>query len=183
MAAYPSLTVSDLSEFSGREESSYTLTSYVTQAVLQAKVLFAWATSRTDRDSDWPDDADQAELALLGLTALADAIYLNQAYSRAMVTPFQSETIGSYSYTVSAKRVMSLLVTGEPTGVDLFDLAVSQLSLSSDLTTDSLQVMTNELHGARQDDGTFKIFGPGDIDAVDTFGFVNSVPTSYDPNS
>lgn len=123
MAEFPLLDADALSGFSGRPSASYTNTEYVTEAGRQALLLFKLASCLREM----PEDDLEAELVETGLKAMADSIYLAQQHQKAMASPFQSETIASYSYSKMAAKVSA----GEPTGVMWFDYAVSQLGVCS----------------------------------------------------
>lgn len=120
MAEYPTYTKQDLAAFSGRPEASYK--AYAESSALpQAVLLFKIATCRPT----FPDDPDQAALAKMAILSMADHAALAQKYQEAAASPFQSESLGSYSYSKMAGSASR----GEKTGVMWFDLAVGQLSL------------------------------------------------------
>ena len=124
--AYKDYTAALLADFSGRPEASYT--SYVTNsAVPQALLLFKIGTCLAS-----PDDLNDVEKELvdMAIVAMADSIYLAQPFMAIAASPFNSETIGSDSYSKVAKAVAA----GTPTGVMWFDLAVSQVSVCSELS-------------------------------------------------
>lgn len=110
-------TVADLAVFTGRE--SNTFGQFATEALSQATLLFYLATDIPD----YPDDASLAQLARYGILDMADKIYLSQPYQEASASPFQSETIGSYSYA----KAVAAVKKGDSTGVMWFDLAVNKL--------------------------------------------------------
>lgn len=119
MAEYPIYTAKDLSDFSGRPEASYQPSGWIPQAVAQATLLFKIATCL----NQFPDDPTEAELAGYAIKAMADYAVLNQPYAQAAASPFQSETLGSYSYS----KMASSASKGEKTGVMWFDIAVDQI--------------------------------------------------------
>lgn len=110
-------TVADLAVFTGRE--SNTFGQFATEALSQATLLFYLATDLTV----YPDDTSLAQLARYGILDMADKIYLSQPYQEATASPFQSETIGSYSYSKAVAAVRK----GDNTGVMWFDLAANKL--------------------------------------------------------
>ena len=132
---YPVPTVANLAYFSGRAESSYT--GFAVSALAQSALLFTFRTEITDPSQltgyNNITAADAANLATTGMCAMADYLYLRQPYQQAIAAPFQSEHIGSYDYakpfSEQARNAAALEVTGEQTGVPLFDLAVQMLSL------------------------------------------------------
>lgn len=110
-------SVADLASFSGRE--SNTFGPFATEALSQATLLFYLATDL----AEYPQDASLMQLATYGILDMADKIYLSQPYQEASASPFQSETIGSYSYT----RAVNSVRKGDATGVMWFDMAVNKL--------------------------------------------------------
>lgn len=110
-------SVADLAAFSGRESNSYS--NFAVEALDQATLLLYLATSLTD----YPDDPDLAKLAKYGILDMADKIYFSQPYRETIASPYQSETIGSYSYSKSVAAVKK----GNATGVLWFDIAVDKL--------------------------------------------------------
>lgn len=129
MADYPLLTRIQLATFTGRPQASFT--DFADQALIQARVLFKIATGLVP--GQFPDDPEKAELATLGILAMADAIYLSQPYQKAKASPFSSESIGSYSYSKNSGRsyakTVPAVAEGLPAGVGFFDMAVFQLSI------------------------------------------------------
>ena len=132
---YPVPTVAQLATYSGRAQTSYT--GFAVSALLQATITFSFRTEITDPSQlagyNNLTAADQAVLATNGICAYADYLYLRQPYQQMIAAPTQSETIGSYSYSKPysevARNAAALEVTGEATGVAMFDLAVQLLSL------------------------------------------------------
>lgn len=120
---FPTWTVADLAQVTGRDVSYFSNTALVDQAILQATLLYRVGTNRVDMPGG-PDDT-MNELVRLGILFMADAIYLAQPYHEILASPFNSETIGSYSYSKAAGAVSQ----GLPTGVSWFDLAVNMTSL------------------------------------------------------
>jgi hypothetical protein len=110
-------TVGDLAAFTGRP--SNTFGEFAPEALSQATLLFLIATELID----YPSDTNLAALAKNGILDMADSIYLSQPYKQTMSSPFQSESIGSYSYSKMTKAVKK----GDSTGVAWFDMAVSKL--------------------------------------------------------
>lgn len=110
-------TVAELATFTGR--ASNTFGSFAPQALTQATLLFYLSTGL----EDYPEDSQLASLAKFGIMDMADKIYLSQPYKESTASPFQSETIGSYSYS----RMTQAVKKGDATGVMWFDLAVNKL--------------------------------------------------------
>lgn len=110
-------TVADLATFTGRASNTFGV--FAPEALTQAALLFYFATGL----EEYPEDFQLASLAKYGILDMADKIYLSQPYKQATTSPFQSETIGSYSYSKLTKSVSK----GDSTGVTWFDLAVNKL--------------------------------------------------------
>jgi hypothetical protein len=138
---YPVPLVSDLSTFSGRDQATYT--GYANAALLQSTIRFTFLTEITNPDQFTGYNnltvADQTQLALYGICALADNIYLNFPYQGVMASPLNSETVGTWTYTKeatngaggSAYRLQAgaLELSMASTGITLFDMAVQLLAL------------------------------------------------------
>jgi hypothetical protein len=125
---YPVPTVEELSGWSGRPVSSYT--AYATAALTISTLMFTTLTEISDPATL---SADDQTLAQYGILAYADYQYLRFPYQQAIAGPFTNETVGSYTYgkaeSEMARNAAAAEVTGEATGVPLFDLAVRMLSL------------------------------------------------------
>jgi hypothetical protein len=156
--AFPPLTKTDLSQFSGRPETSFK--PYVDEALRQAVLLFRIATHRTD----FPVEQDGADLARNAILDMADWIYLQQAHRKVAASPFTSESIGSYSYSKQVQAVRR----GDDTGVMWFDLAVRELAIESEddrVVSGSIGVFERDLAMARELDGNKSwALGPADIE-------------------
>lgn len=116
----------DLYAFWGDEADAVDLTS-ATLAIQQAAALLSIAAGITDDPTD-------TNLALLVKWAMVDmAIYLLIAKDNrdAEYSPFQSEHVGSYSYSKSSARLyartMKTILINDPTGCMLFDRVVAEL--------------------------------------------------------
>jgi hypothetical protein len=110
-------TVAELATFSGRSSNAFG--EYAIEALAQATLLFYLATEI----EDYPENPQLQLLAKNGILAMADRLYLGQPYQEASASPYQSETIGSYSYSKTAIAIKK----GDATGVMWFDLAVNKL--------------------------------------------------------
>lgn len=185
MAVFPTFTSSDLEGFTGRLASTYT--AYASGAIAQAMLQFKTATCLTE----WPDLADDAQLASYAVLEAADAIYLSAQYRVIEANPFSSESIGSYSYSkprVFPPRVGSLPTppkTDLPTQVTWFDLAVERLGICEVIARvehGGIKVFEPDLKIEEQPDGTFQLIGPMQESPIDV-PFNISRPVSYDPNS
>ncbi len=111
--------VGDLADFAGTVAADYS--TFATTALEQATLLFEDATGL----EEYPDSDRNRQIAYNGICEMAQKIYDAQAYAAVVNGPFQSETIGSYSYSKAAKAVSA----GTATGVLWFDLAVFRLSV------------------------------------------------------
>jgi hypothetical protein len=196
---YPVPQVSDLSNYSGQPESTYT--SYAESALLLATIEFTFRTEITDPSQltgyNAISAADQQQLALNGICAYADYLYLRQPYRQVIASPMENETIGSYSYSKPiqemARNAAALEVTGEQTGVPLFDLAVQMLALrtlAGGVYSGAVSVFE---HPRDKDDraqivvrrdhetGQLHVLGPADLDQLDFPVFVNAENFPIDP--
>lgn len=143
-------TVAELATFSGRP--SNTFTAYAVEALDQATLLFYLATEL----DDYPLNPGLAKLAKNGILDMADSIYLGQPYRESSASPYQSETIGTYSYSKAAKAVKK----GDSTGIIWFDLAVNKLKSSSNAISASGSIEGMEWEGvAPTSSGKNKIVG------------------------
>lgn len=169
---YTEYTKDELAEFSGRPVESYT--PYADDsAIPQALLLFKIGTCLAS-----PDDLTDTEKQLvdMAILSMADSIYLSQPFAAAMASPFNSESIGSYSYSKTAKAVAS----GAPTGIMWFDLAVTQLSVcdqlaGGDMAFGGIEVFEHLGTFAKGSIGSnIRYLSPAEISLSETWG--------YDPN-
>jgi hypothetical protein len=127
---FPVLTISDLATFSGRPLQSYT--PYADQALLQAVIVFMLVT----QVSTWPTDPLSQQIATLGILQYADVLVLEQPYQQVIHNPFQSQTIGSTSYSKPTQymrgNAAANALKGEVTGIPFFDYAVQKLALRTE---------------------------------------------------
>lgn len=117
----PVPTVDDLAAFSGRGVDTYS--PFAATVLEQATLLFSVITRRTEM----PDDPAQASLLRYAIVEMAGRLYSEQQYADTLASPFQSETIGTYSYSKSATALQAK--SGGATGLLWWDLAVDQLTL------------------------------------------------------
>jgi hypothetical protein len=143
-------TVADLATFKGRDSNSFS--TFASEALDQATLLFYLATGL----ENYPDDVSLARLAKYGILDMADNIYLSQPYQEALASPYQSETIGSYSYSKTVKAIKK----GDATGVTWFDMAVNRLKAGGSGIGDSGSIEGMEWDGiAPGPNGKNKIVG------------------------
>lgn len=143
-------TITELATFTGRPGNSFD--QYVVEALAQATLLFQLAT---DLDT-YPTDPAMTKLAKNGIMDMADKIYLSQPYREASASPYQSETIGSYSYSKATNAVKK----GDATGVLWFDMAVNKLKASGSGIMSSGSISGMEFDGLEVDaSGRYRISG------------------------
>ncbi len=164
-------STADLAEFTGRDEDSFS--AFAAQALAQATLLFSVVTKR----SEYPDDADAAQLARYAILEMADRILLEQPYAAARATPYQSETIGSYSYAKGSAAAKAR--DGERTGLLWWDLAIDELSLAerSIVASGSVNggVERQSVYSVDLGDGEQRyLLGPAETDPDDSYAFVNA---------
>lgn len=96
---------------------------YVTASAFpQALLLFKMGTCLASLNDL---NEDQKQLAKFAILSMADAIHLSAPYQTVLASPFNSESIGSYSYSRAAQAVSK----GLPTGIGWFDIAMQELSV------------------------------------------------------
>jgi hypothetical protein len=119
---FPTYATKDLAKWSGRPEASYT--DYADTAISQAQLLFRIATCLAAIPDDQPYNVDLFYNAVL---AMADHIFLGQQFQQVEASPFNSESIGSYSYSKTYARAAAAVATQSGTGVMWFDMAVAKM--------------------------------------------------------
>lgn len=194
----PVPTVQQLSSFTGRPVLTYTsgpTPGYVNAALIQATLMFSITTELTPDDFNGLSSDDQT-LALYGILAMADYIYLRQPYQQVLASPLMNETAGSYSYGKAmqevARNAAALEVTAERTGVTFYDMAnqyLAKRTRAGGVFTGWIEVF--ERGSARYDgaeleirncDGQMVLLGPSDFDKFDIPGFmINAQIFPQDP--
>jgi hypothetical protein len=86
-----------------------------------AQNLFWQATKITDD----PTDPNEAYMVRLALYDMATYLFVSRDNLDATYTKFQSEKVGSYSYTKASGNASVAIREGAATGVELFDAAVA----------------------------------------------------------
>ncbi len=119
--SYPVPSIADLAAFSGRDAATYGM--FAQSALAQAALMFQFATGLTSA----PADPDKAQLAMYAILEMADHIVLEQPYAAAAASPFQSETIGSYTYSKGADFRLKAS-SGQKLGLLWWDLAIAELA-------------------------------------------------------
>lgn len=154
----PVPTRAELVTFTGRPASSFT--AFADEALAQATLMFTFVTHL----SEMPDDPDKAQLARYAILEMADRILLEQPWATYKNNPFQSETIGSWSYSKSTATVR-MVQQGMRTGLFWWDLAVDELKEPGTSVAGHGSILI-ETAGLRQlEDGTFFISGPDGSEA------------------
>lgn len=148
-------TPDDLAEFTGRPVATYG--PFAVQALDQAALMFTIVTQLPD----YPDDPDLAKLAKYAIMELADRLVLEQPYQAILSSPFQTETIGSYSY--SRTTATSVKVTGgQRTGLYWWDLAVDQLTQPGQSLVGNGGIKVNNKDIVRDRDGGWRVHDPAE---------------------
>jgi len=168
----PAPTLAELALFTGRDESTFP--AYATQALAQATLLFSIVTKL----DEYPEDPDGRQLAINAILEMADRMQLEQPYAASKASPFQSETIGSYSY--SKGSAFTKAREGAATGLFWWDLALDELSLAdrAQVSSSSVAAFEREITTAS---GDRTIVGPADC-VESGIGFYNA-NTRSDPRS
>lgn len=123
---YKTYTREMLADFSGRPLVSFPNGFVTNSAIPQALLLFKMGTCLASTDHLTPDQQQLVDFAVI---SMADAIHLSAPYQTVLASPFNSESIGSYSYSRAAQVVSK----GLPTGIGWFDLAIQELSVCDEL--------------------------------------------------
>lgn len=148
------LVLADLADFTGRPDSYYGV--FVEVAIQQAEDLLEIATCLTSM----PSGALALRLAERAVLSMAEAIYEGQQYRDLRFSPFRSENIGSYSYRLAEDSVL----TGIPTGISWFDLAVSRLQVCQEAVSNSSVNAFTRPGDYVAHDGELYLPGPADRD-------------------
>lgn len=138
-------------------------TSFASTALSRSALLFQIATGI----DTWPGTEPETSLMRDGICLMADAIYLESDNRERRAQPYQSQTLMSWSYTMAVKAVKK----GQATGIDMFDLAVSELRGASTSRIASGDTKLFEDDGVFVDSsGQRYVLTPGDVQ-VDPLGF------------
>ena len=172
---YKTYTRQMLADFTGRPLASFPEGFVSTSAIPQALLLFKIGTCLAS-----PDDltADQQQMLDFAVLAMADAIHLAQPYQTALASPFNSESIGSYSYSKVARAIQK----GDETGVMWFDLAIDKLSVCDQLdgsfAQGGIEIFENDGRFA----GNVRLGGQaGNVDFLSPADLNTSRHFGYDP--
>ncbi len=119
----PAPTITDLEAFTGRPAATFG--GFAPQALEQATLMFTIVTGLTEL----PTEPDKVKLANYAIMELADRILLEQPFQAIKAGPFQSESIGSYSYS-RVTATSSKVQAGLKTGLWWWDLALDELTVA-----------------------------------------------------
>lgn len=175
---YAAYTREMLATFTGRPVASFPQAFVENSAIPQALLLFKLGTCLASPDALTTDQKQLVDFAIL---SMADAIHLTAPYQAAKANPFNSESIGSYSYSKTAQAVQS----GLETGIMWFDMAIDQLSvcdsLSGSFAQGGIEVFENDgrfAGGARLGGqaGNVDFLSPADLNTSRSFGHDPNLP-------
>jgi hypothetical protein len=134
-----------------------------TQALTQSAFLLGFLTGCGEKPSADPCKT----LFENGIFNMAQYMAATQQYVAVVASPFQSETIGSYSYSKGFRNALLQGLAGGPrsqTGVFWFDLAVSECGCGEEISlvsSDAITVFEHE--NVRTDsEGRRWVLGPAD---------------------
>lgn len=117
---FPTYTVQDLADFATMEVEEF-VAEYSNTHITQASLLLRIATCLKTP----PSDTFQLDIWKNAVLDMALKLDISSQYRTAKYSPYSSETIGSYSYTIALSKIKG----GEGTGVEWFDIAVGQLGV------------------------------------------------------
>lgn len=140
----------ELSVFTGRPTNTYG--AFADEALAQAALLFSIVTKLTA----YPVDPDLLKLAKYAIMEMADRLILEQPYASIKSGPFQTETIGSYSYS-KATSTSRTAQQGLKTGLFWWDLALDELALPGSSVMGHGSIAVDHLGLIDNGDGTFTV--------------------------
>lgn len=117
---FPTYTVKDLADFVTREEDEFDPTRALTY-ITQASFLLELATCLNEP----PTDQKQLKLWKYAVLDMAMKLYIGADFLTQKWSPFSSESIGSYSYSIAQSKIQN----GEQTGSNWFDMAVGSMGV------------------------------------------------------
>lgn len=117
---FPTYTVQDLADFATMEVEEFN-EGFANTHLAQASLLLRIATCLKDP----PEDPMHLEVWKNAVLDMAMKLDITSKYRAAKYSPFSSETIGSYSYSIALSKIKE----GQDTGVVWFDLAIGQLGI------------------------------------------------------
>lgn len=157
-------TLEDLVGFTGLAEETYDdVEEYVDEVLQQAVDALRLATGL----SAWPDNPGEDDglryrVARYAVMELGEAFLNSRPYRSAAVSPFQSETIGSYSYS----KVSAAVRAGVPTGLVWFDQARDLFAGdgADAIVSVSTHVFETGTFKVLDEDGDTQLLGPADVE-------------------
>lgn len=91
------------------------------QTMLELATNLMWLATNLEDD---PTDSRMASLVNFAIMDMAIHLYVTRDDINAEYSPFNSERVGSYSYSKTYRSMMTQVNKGEKTGVPLFDTVV-----------------------------------------------------------
>ena len=157
-----------MADFTGRPLASFPEGFITNSAVPQALLLFKMGTCLASPDAL---NDDQKQLIDFAILSFADAIHLTAPYQAVKASPFNSESIGSYSYSKAAGAV----TRGLETGVFWFDRAIQELSVCDVMDgipmSSGIRVFNDEYQHVQHSQGIRRFLTPADMATSKRFGF------------
>lgn len=169
-------SVAALAEFSGRDV--VTFTAFATEALAQAALLFQISTC-LEQLPDQIANTINYNMAINGILALGDRLYLEQPYDEVSAKPFVAEHIGMYSYSRSSygSKLLIGLQAGQPTGIFWFDLAVERLGVCNtaakgasggiDIDISGRESVLCRITTSNPNDVRYHLLGPEELNTID----------------
>jgi len=152
---YPLFSKQDLADFVGVPVQ--TLQSRVETALVQSSLLFTIVTEV----SEVPDEEDKANLIKFAILEMAYDIYLKQPFVDVKAKPYQSETIGSYSYSIGSHAYKAM--QGDKTGLMWWDLAISKIGQAVVISSGSIAVFDRDHNIWSDSAGNLVLVGPAEV--------------------
>lgn len=149
----PVPTTAELVTFTGRPTGSFT--AYAGEALAQATLMFSVVTKLTE----YPTEPDLLQLAKNAILEMADRLVLEQPYQQVKGSPFQTETIGSYSYS-RVTNIAKIAQSGLKTGLFWWDIAVDELSAPGTSLHGSGAIKVDDADLRRNPAGEWQIVDP-----------------------
>lgn len=139
------------------------LSGFAEEALRQATVLLETFTCLEAYPDAGTVDYDIVSNAICDM---ALALFLSQPHLPARFSPYQSESIGSYSYS----RASSLIQQGLPTNVGWFDRALQLFACDDDnsvgVYSDAVTIFENDNLYRNTQTNRRVVLGPKDLDTV-----------------
>ena len=115
-----------------------------------------WLATKIDDD---PADSRLAQLVKYAICDMAAYLYVSRDSLDEAYSPFNSERIGSYSYSKTYTRLNKAIAFNEPTGVPFFDRVVAEL-LDEDAYGDSMIVGGQQIFPDQYIPLQYEVYGP-----------------------